>query len=300
MKYLLILFLSVQILFAQDSAADSTAMHYTIFQDGKAISIDSLTHALAKAKVVFLGENHDDPIAHKLELELFVRLFAEHNGNINLAMEMFERDVQYVMDEYILKNMIREKDFLAATRPWKNYETDYKPLIEFAKLNKIRVFGSNAPGRYVSAVGRHGKQVLDLLNADGIKSLAPATYLANGASQKYAAKFNDLMGDMGGHFNPNMLEAQNLRDATMAHTMIKILAFDDITNFLHINGSFHSEDRLGIPDYLNRYIPNVPYSVVTMIAENDFKSFVPEKHAGKGDFVILTNAKLPRTYEARF
>ena len=301
MKYFLFCFalLSFFSIQAKPIFADST-LQYTIFREGKAITIDSLIAHLKHDKIVFLGENHDDPIAHALELEIFVRLFAEHNGNIALAMEMFERDVQTTIDEYVLSQMIREKDFLATTRPWKNYETDYKPLIEFAKTNRIKVVASNAPSRYVSAVGRNGKNALELLSPEAIKWVAPASYIRDGATPEYAAKFNALMGDMGGHVNTNMLEAQNLRDATMAHSMIKYLIFDDITPFLHINGSFHSEGRMGIPDFIKKYIPEKPFSVVTIISEEDFSTYNPEKHNDKGDFVILTNAKLPRTYEARF
>lgn len=295
----LLLLTSFSILQAQVQATDSTQF-YQIYHKGDKITIDSLISHLKQAKVVFMGENHDDATAHELEMEVFARLFAEHNGNISLAMEMFEKDVQTTIDEYVMKGMIREKDFLASTRPWSNYTTDYRPLIEFARQNKIRVLGSNAPSRYVSAVGRLGKQVLDLLSPETFKWIAPAAYLRDGASPAYAEKFNRLMGDMGGHVNPNMLDAQNLRDATMAHTLIKLLTFDDFMPFLHINGSFHSEGRMGIPDFFNKYAPEIPYVVVTMISADDIQQYQPEQYNEKGDFIILTDAKRPRSYESRF
>ncbi len=71
-------------------------------------------------------------------------------------MEMFERDVQIVLDEY-LKNYISESHFISSSRAWGNYKTDYRPLVEFAKQNKIDVVAANAPRRYVNMVSRLGK-----------------------------------------------------------------------------------------------------------------------------------------------
>src|SRR5690349_22509367 len=46
--------------------------------------------------------------------------------------EMFERDVQPALDAY-LAGRLSEKDFRAQSRPWGNYDTAYRPLIERAK-----------------------------------------------------------------------------------------------------------------------------------------------------------------------
>ena len=61
-------------------------------------------------------------------------------------MEMFERDAQIVLDEY-LNDLITEKKFLDDSRPWENYKTDYRPLVEFARVNKLNVIAANAPRR---------------------------------------------------------------------------------------------------------------------------------------------------------
>src|SRR3954467_8455063 len=68
-------------------------------------------------------------------------------------MEMFERDVQIVLDEY-LSDLITEQHFLASSRPWGNYKTDYRPLVELAKEKHLDVIAANAPRRYVNMVSR--------------------------------------------------------------------------------------------------------------------------------------------------
>ena len=68
--------------------------------------------------VVLLGEEHDDAIAHKLQEILWARLASVKPAA--LSLEMFEADVQHVLDEY-LGGLLREKD-LSDARPWSNYE----------------------------------------------------------------------------------------------------------------------------------------------------------------------------------
>ncbi len=47
---------------------------------------------------VFIGEKHDDPLAH--EWELFIWEALAEDGRV-LALEMFETDVQDVLDAYL-------------------------------------------------------------------------------------------------------------------------------------------------------------------------------------------------------
>ena len=64
---------------------------------------------------------------------------------------------------------------------------------------------------------------------------------------------------------------------------------------VNLNGSFHSENRLGTPEHLLKYNKKAKFLVVTMRYEDDFKNFDKAKHEKLGDFVILTDAKIPRS-----
>src|SRR5262249_39503224 len=113
--------------------------HYRIYRgDGTAASLDEVLAATKAATVTFLGEPHDDPHAHDLEEQILRRTW---DSRLALSLEMFERDVQYVVDEY-LAGLITESNFIASARPWKNYATDYRPLVEFAKENGIAVIAA--------------------------------------------------------------------------------------------------------------------------------------------------------------
>ncbi len=177
---------------------------------------------------------------------------------------MVETDAQAVLDEY-LAGLVRESDWLAAGRPWTNYETDYRPLVEFAREHGAHVVATNAPGRYVSLVSRRGGlTVLDSLSAEARAWLPPAVAPPSPA---LTDKFTGLMGGMPHGAGPTvegMLAAQNLRDATMAWRIAETLAAQPGALVVHVNGSFHSQGRLGIPEHLARLVPDARVVVVTM------------------------------------
>ena len=87
---------------------------------GKTVSARVLDDQLGQANVVFVGEQHDDPAAHTLELEILQSLHQRAGARLTLAMEMWERDVQPSLDAY-LDGTSDETAFLKAARPWSNY-----------------------------------------------------------------------------------------------------------------------------------------------------------------------------------
>lgn len=263
---------------------------------GKPVSLNEIVKAAGNADVVFFGELHDDAVGHAVQAEAFRRLFDSYSGKreIILSLEMFERDVQVVLNEY-LASLITEQHFLASSRPWGNYKTDYRPLVEFAKEKKLPVIAANAPRRYVNMVSRGGRIKLNALSKEARSWLAPLPY--GEPSEDYSKKFKALMGpspeaQMG---IDNILASQSLWDATMAHWIAEGLERHKKALIVHLNGGFHTENRLGTVEHLLRYKPKTKAIVVTMRYETDFKTFDGKKHADLGDFVVLTDASVPRS-----
>src|SRR6516162_8689334 len=136
-------------------AAPDTEKHYRVY-DGKGspTTLDAVLQRMQGVDVVFLGESHDDPVAHLLQARLLRQLHERHREEpkprpLALALEMFERDVQPVLVLY-LAGLITEKAFRDCSRPWNNYEKDYRSLVEFARGHKLPVIAANAPRRYVN------------------------------------------------------------------------------------------------------------------------------------------------------
>jgi len=105
------------------------------------------------------------------------------------------------------------------------------------------------------------------------------------------------MGSQTNSVNPHnqMLASQSLWDATMAYSIAEKLKQRKNALLVHLNGSFHTENRLGTVEHLLKYNPKTKILVVTMRYEDAFANFDKTKHEGLGDFVILTDAKVPRS-----
>ncbi|MGE0084367.1 MAG: ChaN family lipoprotein [Desulfococcaceae bacterium] len=291
---------------------------YRVYRgNGNAAGLADIVIASENADVIFIGESHGDPAAHFLEEEIFREIYCsfrrqEDARPVVLSMEMFERDVQPVMDEY-LADLISERHFTESARPWHSYRRDYRPLVEFAKENRIPVIAANAPGRYVNRVSRLGSAALNDLPPSAKGWLPPLPYAT--ASPGYREKFKKFWDESEkkrtemkekGHkmsevsAGPKeqfqfeaLLAAQSLWDASMAHAISLGLKENSRPLILHVNGQFHSAQGMGIPEHLLRYCPDVRILTVTILPVAGFPEFQAEVR-GAGDFVILTDPKLLR------
>src|SRR4030095_4809134 len=122
--------------------------------DKRFSDFEAMLAEIARADVAFVGEQHDDPPTHRIERAILEGL-ARRRGNVVVALEMFERDTQPSLDEY-LAGRLNEEDFLRSARPWSNYMPDYRPLIEFARVHGWRAIASNTPVRVPVHVSREG------------------------------------------------------------------------------------------------------------------------------------------------
>ena len=132
--------------------------HFSCFRaTGEPAALSEVLAAAEQAEVVLVGETHDDPVAHQLELYLLVQM--QSRQPCVLSLEMFETDVQPVVDEY-MAGLIREADFMQDARPWANY-ADYRRMVEFCRTHDMPVTAANVPRRYVGAVGRNANALAE-------------------------------------------------------------------------------------------------------------------------------------------
>lgn len=157
---------------------------------GKVLDLEDFFTVLMDYNVIFIGEEHESPIAHKAELTILTEL-AERDSSLVLALEMFERDIQDTLNTY-LKGKIPEDEFLERTRPWPNYHEDYRPLIELAKRKGIPVIAANIPRRAAAAVAMANKISPEVLGSDN--TYTPNTFYLD--SKEYYKRFLATMETM--------------------------------------------------------------------------------------------------------
>jgi uncharacterized iron-regulated protein len=97
------------------------------------------------------------------------------------------------------------------------------------------------------------------------------------------------------HGGAHLLEAQTLRDASMAYAVADYLKRQRDALVVHVNGTFHSEERLGVPEQLAHYRPKARVVVVTILPDEGFPNFDAARLGKLGDFVIITDPSIPRS-----
>lgn len=285
---LLILFLGVSFgLSAQDKPA------YKVYTgEGKKADYGDIISFVSKSEFVFIGELHDNPIAHWLELEITKSLFETKAKNLILAAEMFETDNQLIIDEY-LSGLIKESSFEAEVKKWSNYSTDYKPLMSFAKENGLKFVASNVPRRYASIVSTGGFDVLKKLAPDAL-NLIPALPIQYDPELKCYKDMLSMGGGAMGHASENLPKAQALKDATMANSILKF--WQKGQTVIHYNGSYHSDRYMGIIWYLKKYNPESKVSTVAVVLQDDINK-MSDEYKGDADFIIVVPTSMTRTYK---
>lgn len=282
MKYILLLLISAvlpSVIFAQ---APVSAYKVYDVKNKKITDLDELIRNIKNADVLFFGEEHNDSIGHLLEAEILKKMTVAYPGTA-LTMEMFSTDVQPVINEYLL-SLISEKNFIKEARAWNNYK-DYKPLIEFAKINKSDVIGANAATRYSNAVTYSGLQKLNEFPAVSKSFLPPLPI--DTATGRYYDKFNETLGghDMG---NMKIFQTQNLWDATMAWSIAKYASAHSKSKILQINGRFHSDEKIGTVAQLKKYAPKLTLANISCFSAADFEAPEWKNYLVLGDYIILT------------
>jgi len=284
MKKLLLLILSLYLI---GTSYGQQKLAYQLYNaKGKKISYGKMLQVLTEKDIVLFGEFHNNAIAHWLQLE--VTKDCKEKRNLVLGAEMFEQDNQAVLDQY-LRGEIKAKALDSLARLWKNYPTDYAPLVNFAKENNIAFAASNVPRRYASMVSKGGFAILDTISNKEKAWLAPLPIAYDASLPGY----KNMVAMMGGHGGDNLPKAQAIKDATMAHFILKYYTAGSL--FIHYNGSYHSDNHEGIGWYITQQRPELKQVTITTVSQKDISKLLSE-NKGKADFIICVDEDMTNTY----
>lgn len=289
MKYLLLITCMLALM---DLKAQDNNLHYKIYdvKKQKIIQADEIILAMKNADVLFFGEEHNDSIGHVLETVLFSKLNESYPQQVALSLEMFHTDVQPVMNEY-LAGLISEKNFIREARAWDNY-TDYRPLIEYAKAHKLQVITANAAARYSNAVTKGGLGILKEFPKTSLSFFPPLPI--DTATGRYHQKFTDLLGGHG-MGTMKVYQTQNFWDATMAWSVKKFIDANKGIKVFHINGRFHSDEKLGTLAKLQQYAPKIKILNISAFSDQDFENPQWSRFANLGDYMIITDPAVQKS-----
>ena len=275
---------------AESRVFDSRARQY--------VDLAALADAAARADVIFFGEQHDNPATHRAELALLAAVGARRS-NVVVSLEMFDRDVQSVLDAY-LAGQIPESAFVATSRAWPRYNTDYRALVELARAHGWPVVAANPPRRFATAVSRAGLGMLDTMPA---RDRATVARDLSCPRDKYYERFAESMKGHSAGGGPasardstdavavtnRFYEAQCVKDETMGESIAAaIVKAGTGAIVLHFNGAFHTDMGLGTTARARQRMPNARTLLVTAVPVDDVARADAASYADRADYVILT------------
>lgn len=286
MKYHLLAFLFIISSFCSN-VYGQTLPNYKIYnKSGKEVNYGKMVKSLGKAELIFIGEQHNNPLAHWLEMKVIRSL--DDTGDIIIGMEMFETDTQKGLDLYLAGSSTAEV-FAESTRHWSNYNTDYAPIIEYAKSKNIKVIASNCPTQYARMIYKDGFEIVESLVDEEQKWMAPLPIPYDATLPGYKG----MLDMMPGHGGDNLPKAQAIKDATMANSIV--MNWPASGKFIHVNGAYHSNNFEGILWYMNEYRPGTKMMTISTVVQSSIDQLEAD-NVGVADFIIVIDKDVTTSY----
>jgi uncharacterized iron-regulated protein len=149
-----------------DEAVAPRALFMFEGSTGRSLGWADVMAAASASDAIFIGERHDDPTAHAVQLAIFEDLAAGYRGTA-LALEHLERNEQPTVDRY-LRGEIGVGEFIDTTksRDWAGKDTwvvFFQPLVDAAREAGSPVVAANAPRDIVRRARTEGHDALAAL-----------------------------------------------------------------------------------------------------------------------------------------
>ncbi len=220
---------------------------------GVKITAEQMKAAITDARIVYVGETHDNPAAHRLELQVLKAMAERYPGELSLGMEMFNTSQQEILDQWS-KGELDEKDFLKNVRWYDNWRMDYayyRDILNYAREQRIPVIGLNATREMVKAVGGSTLAELDVT----IRRQLPEFDLED-PYQRAMVEAIYAGHNQGDSMLDGFLRIQTLWDETMAENIVLNLADKKPEHRMVVMaGGNHVRYGFGIPRRVYRRLP---------------------------------------------
>ncbi|MCE5242203.1 MAG: ChaN family lipoprotein [Syntrophobacteraceae bacterium] len=231
--------------------------------NGNILSREALLEELARARIVYAGEMHTSIEDHRVQLNLLKDLHYR-NASMVLAMEMLPREAQPVLDRFV-RGEIDEEDFVREVhweKIWGYPFQLYRGLLAFARDNRLKIVGLNAPQEVVHKVAQGG---LSSLTPEERARVARDFHLDDPAHREHVRA--EFEGHGRGHIKSfeTFYEAQLAWEETMSETLARVEKdLPEGGRILAIIGKGHIAGRVGVPA-LTFLRTNRPFKTVAPI-----------------------------------
>jgi len=226
------------------------------------ISFDQLLDDLDRTRVIYVGESHDQIEHHQIQVRI-LQEFMKRGKEVALAMEMFEKAQQSILDRWS-KGFLTEEEFLKEVEWETTWSMDYhlyKDILDEVKNQHLKVLGLNIQKEWVRKVAQKGIEGLSPEDKKGL----PEMGLTDQHHRAYIASiYKSHRGGLAKDFE-YFYQAQCLRDEAMAEAISDFLQSSEGKEkaVLVFAGNGHVVFDYGIPKRLNRRV-SIPYKTIAL------------------------------------
>lgn len=218
-------------------------------------TLSDMMPRLAKKQVVFVGETHDQLGHHLAQLEIIRGLHVIHDDLV-IGVEFFQAPFQLALDAYIAGHTT-EKELLKQTEYYDRWRFDYRlyrPIMQYARENGIRLIALNVPSKISRKVARSGIESLSAAERAQIPQEIDRSDMAYRERLRSVFEAHSERGITPGDFD-RFVDAQLIWDEGMAEKAAEFLRKYPGRHMVILAGSGHLLYGSGIPRRLLRRVP---------------------------------------------
>lgn len=237
----------------------------------KELSVQDIIDENPYAKVVYVGETHDQFAHHLNQLEV-IKTLVKEGKPVAVGLEMIQKPFQKYLDQYIAKT-IDEKEMLKSTEYYDRWRFDfrlYRPIFSYARDHGIPLIALNTPQELTQKVADKGIAAL----SDEDKKQIPDSFEYTGGA--YRDRLYDIFMQHKQQNFENFYEAQLLWDETMAQSANEYMKSNPDKTMVIIAGNGHIRYKSSIPERLFR---RNQQNYVTILQDED-------DEVGIGDYIL--------------
>ena len=241
-------------------------------------TLGSVIEKASDKKIVYVGEYHDRFAHHQVQLQV-IKVLHRKDPKIAVGLEMFQRPFQKALDDFV-SGAIDEREFLKRSEYFKRWSLDYnfyKPILDFARAEKIPVVALNIRSEISGKVSKSGMDSL----SDEERAELPAEldFSDTGYRDRLRQVFEEHKSKGERNFD-FFYQAQIIWDEGMARSIDEYLKKNSDQRMVVVAGLGHLFYGSGIPQ---RSFRRNGYSYTTILNDADVER-------GIGDFLVFPQA----------
>jgi uncharacterized iron-regulated protein len=221
---------------------------------GREMTFEQMIDVAADARVVYVGEMHNNLADHRIQLRVLKALQARHPDGLMVGMEMFATDAQPALDDWLAGRMDAAAFLTLWYGNWSEYYGYYKDILDFIREHHIPLVALNAPRARVRAVSRGEEALPKAWDTD---------------DPYHRAYVGAIMGGHGHGGGSGFYNVQVLWEETMAQAAYEALTAPETKgrHLVMLVGGGHIQHGFGVPRRLFERLPTSYVTILPLVQE---------------------------------